>query len=98
PQEVFGRVRETMAGRGISHRAMAAARGTSFGGNAHFAFAPSRQVVAEYARLLDDDVLRSHATSDLFWDRVATVDPAGEEEVFDLTVPGPSSWVANGIV
>jgi replicative DNA helicase len=36
--------------------------------------------------------------SDLFWDRVAKVEPAGEEEVFDLTVPGPSSWLADGIV
>ena len=24
--------------------------------------------------------------------------PCGEEEVFDLTVPGPSSWLADGIV
>ena len=24
--------------------------------------------------------------------------PDGEEEVFDLTVPGPSSWLADGIV
>ena len=24
--------------------------------------------------------------------------PAGEEEVFDLTVPGPASWLADGIV
>jgi len=27
-----------------------------------------------------------------------TVEPAGEEEVFDLTVPGPASWLADGIV
>ncbi len=26
------------------------------------------------------------------------VEPAGEEEVFDLTVPGPASWLADGIV
>jgi replicative DNA helicase len=32
------------------------------------------------------------------WDRVMSVEPAGEEEVFDLTVPGPASWLAEGIV
>jgi replicative DNA helicase len=32
------------------------------------------------------------------WDRVLAVEPAGEEEVFDLTVPGPASWLADGIV
>lgn len=36
--------------------------------------------------------------SDLFWDRVVRVEPDGEEEVFDLTVPGPASWLADGIV
>jgi replicative DNA helicase len=36
--------------------------------------------------------------TDLTWDRVVSVEPAGEEEVFDLTVPGPASWLADGIV
>lgn len=98
PHEVFGRVKATMAERGISQRAMAAARGTSYGGTAHFDFAPSRAVVAEYAELLDDDALRTKAANDLFWDRVVEVAPDGEEEVFDLTVPGPASWLADGIV
>ncbi len=34
----------------------------------------------------------------LFWDRVVAVTPAGEEDVFDLTVPGPACWLADGIV
>jgi replicative DNA helicase len=33
----------------------------------------------------------------LYWDRVISVETAGEEAVFDLTVPGPSSWFADGI-
>jgi replicative DNA helicase len=36
--------------------------------------------------------------NDLAWDRVLAVEPAGVEEVFDLTVPGPASWLADGIV
>jgi replicative DNA helicase len=98
PHEAFGRVKAAMAEQGISQRAMAAARGTSYGGTAHFDFAPSRAVVAEYAELLDDDALRTQAASDLFWDRVVEVAPDGEEEVFDLTVPGPACWLADGIV
>ena len=35
---------------------------------------------------------------DLAWDRVVALTPVGEEEVFDLTVPGPASWLADGIV
>ena len=98
PREVFARVRQVMKVRGLTQRAMAATRGTAYGGTAHFKFAPSRAVVAEYAEILDDAELLAHATSDLFWDRVVDITPAGEEEVFDLTVPGPSSWLADGIV
>jgi replicative DNA helicase len=34
----------------------------------------------------------------LDWERVVDIRPDGEEEVFDLTVPGPASWLADGIV
>jgi len=44
------------------------------------------------------DQLQSWGEDYLFWDRVVDVQPAGEEEVFDLTVPGPASWLADGIV
>jgi replicative DNA helicase len=98
PQACFEEVKLLMRAQGISQRAMAAARGTSYGGTAHFRFAPSRAVVAEYASMLGDDDLGLRAHDDLFWDRVVAVEPAGEEEVFDLTVPGPASWLADGIV
>jgi replicative DNA helicase len=42
--------------------------------------------------------LKRWANSDLFWDRVVAIEPVGEEEVFDLTVPGPESWLADGMV
>jgi len=32
------------------------------------------------------------------WDVVESIEPAGEEEVFDITVPGPQNFLANGIV
>jgi replicative DNA helicase len=98
PVEVFQLVRRSMRARGVSTRSMAALRGTSYGGNAHFNFAPSRETLSDYAELLGDDTLRRWASDDLFWDRVVAITPCGEEEVFDLTVPGPSSWLADGIV
>ena len=98
PVEVFAQVKAAMLERGISQRTMAAMRGTSYGGNSHFAFAPSREVVAGYAAIMEDDALRLWAENDLFWDRVVEVRAEGVEEVFDLTVPGPSSWLADGIV
>jgi replicative DNA helicase len=29
---------------------------------------------------------------------VVSISPDGEEDVFDLTVPGPASWLADGVV
>ncbi|HLH65226.1 MAG TPA: replicative DNA helicase [Solirubrobacteraceae bacterium] len=34
----------------------------------------------------------------LHWDPVVAVEPCGVEPVFDLTVPGPASWLADGLV
>jgi len=98
PIEAFQQVKSIMRAKGISQRAMAARRGTAYGGSAHFAFAPSRALMSEYGALLDSPELVDLAQSDLFWDRVVDVRPDGEEEVFDLTVPGPASWLADGIV
>jgi replicative DNA helicase len=44
------------------------------------------------------DDLRASADRDLVWDRVVSVEPDGSEDVYDLTVPGTASWLADGIV
>ncbi|MBP6582936.1 MAG: replicative DNA helicase, partial [Chromatiaceae bacterium] len=98
PVQVFDQIRAVMRSQGITTRGMAQMRGTSYGGQAHFNFAPSRQTLASYAELLDDEPLRNQASSDIFWDRIVAIEEAGEEDVFDLTVPGPASWLADGIV
>ncbi|MGH2877721.1 MAG: DnaB-like helicase C-terminal domain-containing protein, partial [Solirubrobacteraceae bacterium] len=99
PIETWSAVRAAMAARSVSGRRMAALRGTSYGGSSHFRFAPSRATLASYADLLDSAALRelTHG-DDVFWDSVVTVEPSGEEPVFDLTVPGPSCWLADGVV
>jgi replicative DNA helicase len=78
--------------------AMAEIRGASYLENAHFNVSPSHAVASGYAGILEDVDLRRSADSDLFLDRVVEVRPEGMEEVFDLTVPGPASWLADGIV
>jgi len=98
PQEVFEQVKFAMRVRGVSTRQMASLRGTSYGGNSHFAFAPSRAVITDYANQLNDAKLQELATNDLYWDRVVAVEEVGEEEVFDLTVPGNACWIADGVV
>jgi len=98
PIEAFAEVRAQMLARGVTTRTMAGMRGTSYGGSSHFGFAPSRGMIASHARLLDVPLLARRAESDLFWDRIVAIEAAGEEDVFDLTVPEHASWLADGIV
>jgi replicative DNA helicase len=98
PLEVFGQVKASMQALGISQRRMASLRGTSYGGTSHFAFAPSRDTLCSYADILGDDKLRAWCTDDVFWDRIVAIEAIGELEVYDLTVPGPASWLADGVV
>jgi replicative DNA helicase len=98
PREVFAAVGASMIEKGISQRQMASMRGVSYGVSAHSKFAPSRASLSSYAEILRSDQLHIWANSHLFWDRVVAVGLEGEEEVFDMTVPGPASWLADGIV
>jgi replicative DNA helicase len=97
PRETWALVRSAMSARGVTARQMAQLRGTAYGGSSHFGFAPSRAVVAQYAELLEDPALATAAVNDLFWDRVVEIVAAGDQDVFDLTVPGPACWLADGI-
>jgi len=98
PIEIFDRVKAEMREQQFTQRAMAAARGTSYGGTSHFSFAPSRDTLSNYAEVLNSPELKSFAENDLFWDRVVDISSQGFEEVFDLTVPGNASWIGNDIV
>jgi replicative DNA helicase len=97
PKSVFRSVKGRMIERNISAREMAAMRGTAYGGESHFQFSGSRTLIAEYADLLDDKVLAEWAKCPLFWDRVVSVEPAGDVETFDLTVPNYHNWLADGL-
>jgi replicative DNA helicase len=77
---------------------MATLRGTAYGGSSHFRFAPSRDTVAGYAEALGSTALATVAVSKLFWDEIVALDQDGEEDVYDLTVPGPANWLADGLV
>jgi len=57
-----------------------------------------RSTVGKYAELTADPVLRTFATSDVLWEPVRSVEPAGEEAVFDLRVPGSGNFIADGFV
>jgi deoxycytidine triphosphate deaminase len=52
------------------------------------------------ARMIEatQDVTLEGLASGPIWDTVESIEPAGEEEVYDISVPGAHNFVANGIV
>ncbi len=56
-----------------------------------------RSTVLALAEHFDSDVLRDWATADIYWDTIVSIEPAGEEETFDLEVPGTHNFVAEGL-
>jgi replicative DNA helicase len=98
PREVWARVRAVLAERETTHREFAAAMATQFCGSTLWKHAPSRSRLARVAEVLDDADLELLATSDVFWDEVASVESLGRQETYDATVPGLHNFVADGIV
>jgi replicative DNA helicase len=45
-----------------------------------------------------DRRLAALAASDVYWDAIVSIEPDGEEDVFDLTVPGPSNFVCGSVI
>jgi replicative DNA helicase len=58
----------------------------------------TRALIRRIADALPDAFLRDLGTSDVLWDEIVAIEPRGEEEVFDATVPGTHNFIANGIV
>jgi len=58
----------------------------------------SRPRLYRIADVLDDNELRNLATSDIYWDRIVAIEPIGERQVYDLTVPEHHNFVAEDVV
>lgn len=57
-----------------------------------------RCTISGLADFFDSKRLRDVATSDVFWDRIVSIEPKGVEETFDLTVDVDHNFVADGLI
>jgi replicative DNA helicase len=53
--------------------------------------------LARYAEVLEDETLLRAASSDLLWDEIVSIEDIGEHQVYDLTVPDGSNFIAQDI-
>ena len=99
PREVWhSSIVPAMRRNGITTREMQRRIGTNYGGNALYKSNLSRARAARVAKAVGSDELRALAHSDLYWDKVVSIEPDGEEATYDLTVEGLHSFVANDII
>jgi replicative DNA helicase len=96
--ELFERRRPAMQRSGMTTRAMQSAIGTHYCGSTLYKSGLSRERALRVADAVDSDELGLLALSDVYWDEIASVEPDGVEDVYDLTVEGLHNFVADDIV
>lgn len=57
----------------------------------------SRRRLARLAGAVGDEGLMRLAESDVYWDQIVSIEPAGVKQVYDLTVPDTHNFVANDV-
>ena len=59
---------------------------------------PSRDTLFRIASLLGSSRLKAVAQSNIYWDKIVDIDPAGTDDVFDIEVEGSHNFIAEGIL
>ncbi len=57
-----------------------------------------RSTIQRLAEYLESAELLRYATSDLYWDAVVSIEPAGVQETYDLEVNHTHNFIANGLI
>ncbi len=83
---------------GVTTRALHSQIGISYCGTTLYKANLSRERALKVAKVVQSDGLLLLANSDVYWDEIVSIEYSGEEEVFDLTVPGLHNFVVNNIV
>jgi replicative DNA helicase len=87
-----------LAAVGLTSRGLQSSLGTSYCGSTLYRRGMSRTRAALVAEVVQSDRLAHLADSDVYWDEVISVEPDGEEKVYDLTVDDLHNFVAEDIV
>ena len=97
PLGVWDLVKSERVRAGLTEREFQTAIGTNYCGTTLYKSCPSRERLMRCADALNSEALREIASSDVFWDKVISIEPLGAQPVYDATVKETHNFVANGI-
>jgi replicative DNA helicase len=87
-----------MSAKGLTTRQMQAAIGTSYCGMTLYKTDLGRERAARVAHAVESEPLHRLALSDVYWDKVASIESAGQTAVYDLTVDRLHNFVAENVI
>jgi replicative DNA helicase len=102
PNQIWNHVRASAAEQGITiskHAVLAGEKGAGIRGfNLHTSRGITQGRLAIYADVLRDRALSQLASDQIYWDEIISIEATGEHQVYDLTVPETSNFIAQDIV
>jgi replicative DNA helicase len=100
PKEVWPLVKKAVARTGISLSQLAIQCGeilSTTGYNPHTERNLTRVRLARYAAVLQEHELAKLASDDLYWDEIIRIEALEPQQVYDLTVPDGSNFIAQDV-
>ena len=82
----------------MTTRQMQAEMGGSYSGTGLYKANLSRERSQKVAEIVQSKELAALAQSDIFWDKITSIEAQGQTEVYDLTVPEHHNFVANDVI
>jgi replicative DNA helicase len=83
---------------GLTERQFQAAIRTRYCGSALYKSCPSRERLMRCAEVLASETLREIASSDVYWDRIVSIESLGPQPVYDATVKATHNFIAGGLI
>jgi replicative DNA helicase len=83
---------------GLTTREFQLQLGNSYCGTSLYKHNVSRERASKIATITKSIEITNLANSDVYWDKIVSIIPEGESDVYDLTVPHFHNFIANNII
>lgn len=98
PKDIWKLIRDILKEKGISTREFQKMLGWSYSGTQKYKNGIGRERLIRIYRAIKGKYLEDLAKSDIYWDKIESIEKNGIRQVYDATVPKGENFVANDII